>query len=167
MFDYRICTTDDIDQIVALEQAAIASLASPDLLRHNSRETLLGCLLCPHTTWGAFLGGELVAFAVLFVPETEQEDLSLSLTTVDSKRYEKKANYKLCIVSPRYRGNHLQQQLGERLEATARAQGITLLCSTVSPNNPASRRSLENLGYRKDCDLQKYGFPRQLFFKVL
>lgn len=167
MFDYRICTKDDIDQIVSIEQEAIASLSSPNLLRHNSRETFLECLLPPHTTWGAFLRGEMVAFAVLFVPQSGQEDLSLSLTTVDHKEYERKANYKLCIVRPQYRGNHLQQLLGEKLEASARAQGITLLCSTVSPNNPASRKSLENLGYKKDCDLQKYGFSRQLFYKIL
>lgn len=108
-----------------------------------------------------------MALAVLYIPHRgDAEDLSQSLTTIDADKCTS-ANYKICIVHPQYRGHALQQRLGQMLENEARKRGVDLLCSTVSPHNPASIHSLQHLGYHLDRTLQKYGVLRHLYYRQL
>ena len=76
----------------------------------------------------------------------------------------KSANFKICLVHPKWRGHHLQVKLGNLLNNEAHQRGIDLLCATASPHNIASIRSLQQLGYRADHTVQKYGFERTVFF---
>ena len=163
-FTYRQLRSADVADMAAIEAEALSSQERPDLLRPNGVAVLAHCEESPHLSLGAFVGEALAGFAVLYVPDSAAEDLSLSLTT---RPCGKTANFKLCIVRPPYRGHGLQCALGRRLEAEARRQGIEVLCSTVSPYNEASRRSLERLGYQRDRQLQKYGFERLLYCKRL
>lgn len=163
---------DDFDEVLSLEAAVLASLEHPDQLRRNTPEMWRSCLCEPHTALGVRVGERLVALAVLYLPEAGgAEDLSCSLQGLDqlmaSSSTLRSANYKICIVHPDFRGHALQQRLGERLEEAALRQGVRLLCSTVSPRNPASIRSLERLGYHYNRTLSKYGFERALYFKML
>ena len=163
-FTYRQLQSADVATMAAIEAEALAVLERPDLLRRNGAEVLARCVESPHWSLGAFAGGRLAGFAILYVPDCAAEDLSLSLAVRPGG---KAANFKLCIVRPPFRGHGLQCTLGIRLEQQARSQGIGVLCSTVSPFNEPSRRSLERLGYRCDCRLQKYGFERMLYCKQL
>ena len=160
---------DDLGEVLELEAAVIASLERPDQLRRNTPEMWRSCLRAPHTALGARVGERLVALAVLYLPEAgSAEDLSCSLQELDGlPAAPKSANYKICIVHPHFRGHALQQLLGQRLEEVALRQGVQLLCSTVSPHNPASIRSLQRLGYRYNRTLAKYGFERELYYKLL
>lgn len=164
-FEFRYCCPLDLDAIVELESIVVSRLERPDLLRNNGREGLESCLIEPHITLGAYLGSRLVAVAILFVPTDSAEDLSVAIQhqelTLPS------ANFKLCMVHPQFRGNGLQCRMGRMLEEEARKKGIRMLCSTVSPFNPSSYKSLEKLGYHADCKLEKYGFERLLFVKKL
>ena len=169
MNTFTFCTlgSQHLDAVLELESAVLAVQERPELLRRNSREMWQACLLPPHHALGVRGGERLVALAVLYVPEPAgEEDLSACLQGMDCAGL-RSANYKICLVHPDYRGHHLQQQLGERLETLARQQGIGLLCSTVSPLNIASLRSMEHLGYHTNCSLTKYGFPRLLLVKKI
>lgn len=167
MFETITLGPSHLDEVLALEGEVLSSLERPDLLRRNSREMWQSCLLPPHVALGARKGERLAALAVLYRPEPgNDEDLSVWLEGVDCGG-RLSANYKICLVHPDDRGHGLQQQLGCRLEELARAQGIGLLCSTVSPHNPASFRSLEHLGYIRNSTLTKYGFERVLYYKLL
>lgn len=164
-------SSEDLGEVLELEAAVIASLERPDQLRRNTPEMWQACLSAPHTAVGARVGERLVALAVLYLPEAgSAEDLSCSLQGLDgilSPGVHKAANYKICIVHPHFRGHALQQLLGRHLEEAALRQGVQMLCSTVSPHNPASIRSLQRLGYRYNRTLAKYGFTRALYYKLL
>jgi|GEM_PF-593932 len=170
MFDFLPLGPSHLEALLALEGEVISGLERPDLLRRNSPEMWQSCLLPPHVAFGAEAGGLLVAVAVLYVPQPgDGEGLSHLLQGVGREGHEglRSANYKICLVRRGCRGHGLQQRLGRLLEAAAAERGIGLLCSTVSPHNPASLRSLERLGYRPNRALVKYGFERILMYKYL
>ena len=163
----RPCGIEQLDAVLAIEQEAIAVLARPDLLRRNTQDMWRCCLQPPHICLGSWVGEELVGFAVLYVPQPgDGEDLSCLLTKVNGTAY-KSANFKICIVRPRWRGRGLQVLLGARLHKEAVARGINLLCSTASPYNEPSVCSLRKLGYQPDHLLTKYGFERMLFYHLI
>lgn len=167
-FEVKPCLLKDLDTILAMEDEAIASMERKDMLRHNGREMLSSCLQPPHLTLGAFSENEtLAAIAVLYVPKTRTgDDLSQYLT---KNKPQHAANFKLCIVRPQYRGNHLMRHLGEAIIREAKARGFDGLCSTVSPYNPASYRSLEALGFSLDSTFEHYtgNLLRRLYYLPL
>ena len=167
IFDIHPCGLEDLAAVRGLEEEVLAALERPDLLRRNTEEMWQACLQPPHCCIGAWVEEILVAIAVLYVPHTDdQEDLSRLLThkTVEGCR---SANFKICIVRPQWRGHGLQVTLGRQLEEEALRMGFGLLCATASPHNAASVKSLERLGYQRDCTLMKYGFERILFYKEM
>lgn len=165
-FEMKKCIPSDLDSILEIQDETFASLEDKDLLRKNTDEMLLECLKHPHVTLGAWHGGRLAAFSVLYFPGNSPENLAASLTSVDGKNLFS-ANYKLCIVRPDYRGNSLQYILAKKLEDYAVQRGAKIICSTVSPKNPYSMRNVEKLGYIYDHTLTKYGLERNLYYKYL
>lgn len=156
---------EDLGQMLEIQEEAFAEMKDVSLLRRNTPEMLAECLQVPHWTLGAWEGGRLAAFSVLYVSHEASEDLSLSLQDVEWRGGA--ANNKLCIVRPEYRGRGLQLRLGGMIEDEARKRGFALLCATASPLNTYSCRNLEAQGYRKNCCLEKYGFSRNLYYKTL
>lgn len=153
-----------LSAVLALEAEVIAALERPEWLRHNTVEMWQACLSAPHTALGVWEAERLVALAVLYVvPADDVESLAACLSQ-PQLRLLPSANYKICMVSPHHRDHGLQYQLGQHLHDVARRQGIRLLCSTVSPTNEASIRSLLRLGYRYDYTLTKYGHTRNLYY---
>lgn len=165
MFDIIPCDICHLEDVLAVEREALASLERPDLLRRNTERMWRTCLQEPHLCLGAWVGEEMAAFAVLYIPQPgDGEALAPLLTQVDATGH-KTAHFKVCIVRPRWRGHGLQVTLGERLQTVAHERGYDLLCATVSPHNLASVKNLSRLGYRPDHTLTKYGFERVLFFR--
>lgn len=167
MFEYCTLGPSHLDQVLALESEVLSSLERPDLLRRNTPEMWRACLRPPHAALGARVGEELAALAVLYLPEAGSPEELAPLLRHAPPIQGPSANYKICIVSPRFRGHGLQYRLGLMLEAEARRCGIALLCSTASPHNAPSIRSLLRLGYCFDRVLDKYGFERNLYCKAL
>ena len=164
MIDIRPCGMEHLEEVLSVESSVLSALERPDQLRRNTPEMWATCIQPPHCCLGAWVGDRLVAVAVLYVPpEGDSEALAPLLQGVDTKGM-RTANYKICMVHPLWRGHGLQVALGERLHDEARRQGIGLLCSTVSPHNTASIRSLQRLGYQSNRTLTKYGYERLLFF---
>ena len=164
MFTITACGLQHLDALLAVEKEALDTLERPDLLRRNTEQMWRACLQEPHLCLGAWVGEELAAFAVLYVPQPDDgEALAPLLTQVDAASY-RAAHFKVCIVRPQWRGHGLQVTLGRQLHREARNRGYNLLCATASPHNTASIKSLQRLGYRADHTLTKYGFERTLFF---
>jgi hypothetical protein len=65
-FTLAPCDASHLDAICALQEEAFLHIKSENLLRRNSREMLAACLDDPHFTLGAFHGGRLIAFAMLY-----------------------------------------------------------------------------------------------------
>ena len=107
-FEFHPLELSQLDAVLALEQEALDNLERPDLLRRNTLDMWHKCLQPPHLCLGAWVRGELVGFAVLYVPaKGDAEDLSALLVQVDATPYIS-ANFKICIVHPQWRGRHLQ-----------------------------------------------------------
>ena len=113
VFEFRRCGIEHLDTVLDVESETLQSLERPDALRRNSLEMWRRVLQPPHYCLGAWVGEELAGFAVLYIPSGEDPDnLAAVLKNVDVRDYVP-ANYKICIVRPRWRGHHLQFQLGQ------------------------------------------------------
>lgn len=165
-FVVRPCTQRDLEDILRIQYEALSDLPSPDILRENTPGMLEECLNYPHFTIGAWYEEKLVAFSVLYYPHDDNENLSILLKDVDVSGLES-ANNKLCIVSKEFRGNSLQYHLGLIIEQHAISKGTNLLCATVSPHNPYSINNIVRLGYIYNRTLIKYGFERNLYYKLI
>lgn len=165
-FIIRQCTPGHLKEVLCLQNETLPDLPSADILRENTPEMLEECLNPPHHTVGAWYKGELAAFSVLYYPNNEKENLSLSLKGIDVSGLIT-ANNKLCIVRKKFRGNSLQYNLGLVLERHAASNGTNLLCATVSPKNPYSINNILRLGFVYNNTLLKYGFERNLYYKFI
>ena len=164
---YGILSPKNLKNLLQLQSIAFEHLSNKSLLRCNSEAMFLECLQPPHTSIGAFCNQQLIAIAILYNPiHHPEEALAPYLETINGNNFIA-ANYKLCIVHPDFRGFHLQQVLGTKLETYALQQGIGLLCSTASPLNLPSIHNLLAIGYQYDHTLTKYSHIRNLYFKSL
>lgn len=165
-FIIKQCTEKDLEEVLNIQDEAFRYLGASELLRKNTPEMLLESLRPPHITLGAWYGEKLVAFSVLYFPADEKEDLAIYLEGVELAGM-KAANYKLCIVRKDFRGNSLQYELGSRLMQYAAQSGINVLCATASPHNAHSIHNIELMGFKYNKTLEKYGYMRNLYYKVL
>lgn len=164
-FNFRRCTIDDLDSVCELQEKAFGVITNPEILRRNSREALASCLMEPHYTLGAFYGGELAAFMVLFIGGDTEENLGLDLG-LSGEELLLTANMKLVIVSPDFRGNGLQCILTKKLEAIAKGEGFHTLCATISPKNIYSIKNFEACGFNYHSRKTKYGgLERNIYCK--
>ncbi len=152
---FEKCTAEHLDDICALQESAFEHIDNPDLLRRNSREMLLSCLV-EHCTLGAFYNGQLIAFAVLYDGGDTDENIGFDIG-LSGDAVKDVINMKLIIVSPEYRGNGLQGKLMARLEAVAVEKGKKLICATVSPLNSFSCNNFIKSGYAFHSTKEKYG----------
>lgn len=150
------CDATHLDAICNLQEEAFFHLTNPDLLRRNARETLAACLQDPHFTLGAFYGGRLVAFAMLYDGGNTDENIGRDIGIAEDE-LSTVMNMKLVIVSPDFWGNGLQVRLMLALESVAAARGKHLLCGTADPANVYSCRNFLKAGYAFHSRKQKYG----------
>ena len=164
---FRVCDESDLDAIVRLEQLAFESLPDPSWLRKNGRDAFAACLQPPHVTLGAIYQGHLIAFAILYHGGFSAENLGQDLDAPKGL-LPTIVNLKVVIVSPDYHGNTLQKRLSIRLEEMAVKEGMSLICTTVSPHNIYSLRNLEQMGYVHGKKLIKYdNRERLLLYKAI
>ena len=165
-FAIRQCEPSNLKEILKIQNEALADLPCVDILRENTMQMLKECLNQPHLTVGVWYEDILAAFSILYYPHDEKENLSIHLQSVDVNGL-KTANNKLCIVRKDFRGNSLQYHLGLIVEHLAIDTGINLLCATVSPKNQYSIDNILRLGYMYNRTLNKYGFERNLYYKII
>ena len=165
-FDFRKLDISYTGEIMKVQDETFKGLPDSNLLRRNSREMIESCLKEPNITIGAFCNDELAGFGVLYFPNEKSEELAYLIESMDTANL-KSANFKLCIVREKYRGNSLQYELGMIIENEALKHGCQIICATVSPKNIYSRNNMLRLGYKYDRTLEKYGLERDLFFKML
>ncbi len=166
-FVFKECGPKCIDNILHIQDVAFENIDNESILRKNSEEMLLECLSEPHYTLGAYMGDELAAFVILYVPGDSDENLGRD-AGVPEEELHTVANVKLVIVLPKYRGNGLQRMLTERLEEVAKERGFKTLCCTVSPENIPSIRNFEACGYKFYQTKEKYdGLLRNIYYKKI
>lgn len=168
-FTIKKCSVDCLDEILKMQEEAMLTLPSADILRKNTPDMLKSCLNEPHITIGAFYEDALAAISILYIPGNSEENLAQYLVGIDIKKL-KTANNKLCIVREKFRGNRLQYHLGVLIEQYALEKGVKLICSTVSPKNIYSINNITKLGYsyNRTLSVKKYGgYDRNLYYKFI
>ena len=76
------------------------------------------------------------------------------------------AHMETAVVLPQYRGQHLQRRLLQYAEAVLDKKQYWHLLSTISPDNPASYKSIEACGYQVMTTKEKYGgLMRRIYYK--
>lgn len=163
-FVFFTCGDEDIDDILNLQSSIFSSIDNQELLRKNTKKMFIECVKKPNITIGVKHKNKLIGLGILYIPINIEEDLSNLLIDVDTTN-KKCANYKLCMVEKKYRGNNLQYILGKKLELEAKQQGVNILCSTVHPENIYSKNNLIKLGYSYNTTIKKYDNIRDLFYK--
>lgn len=164
-FEFKKCSLQDLDEICQIQEEAFDAMDDDSLLRRNSRESLQICLNEPHYTLGAFHGGTLAGFAVLFDPKMTDENIALDAGFSEDVA-KCTVNFKLVIVRPFYRGNSLQTEFIERLECLAKEKGFKNMFATVSPNNEHSKNNFLKSGYVFHSQKVKYnGLIRNIYYK--
>ena len=99
--------------------------------------------------------GDLASFLLVDFPGNSPSNMACDLG-LPSSQYKAVAHMDSCMVVPAHRGHHLQARLCEAAEGYM-PTNIHLLLSTVSPQNPASYRSMEMAGYERVMVKEKYG----------
>ena len=164
MIEFRQCLPSDLEAVLELNQRVYDSLADKSLLRLNSIEMIASCLAEPNVTMGAWYGDKLVAIGILYVPQTDDEDLSHYVENAVFPA----ANQKLYLVDAAYRGQGLQRIIIRLIEDIARKKGFVMLCTTIAPHNTFSINNFIAEGYTYSTTVVKYGgLKRNIYYKVL
>ena len=110
--------------------------------------------------------GKIVGSLILRIPDEEDnlgKDIGFSEEECQSVIHVESA-----VVAPLYRGNALQRRMLQIAEAMIDRVKYSYLMATVSPDNPASYKTLESLGYELIVTKEKYdGLMRRIYRKEL
>jgi RimJ/RimL family protein N-acetyltransferase len=152
VLETRILNKEDGDALDNLTNVVVASLEHDDWWKPINKKMRSMCLDGESAIMiGAFNERkELVAVCGLFFFEM------LSDTNVSTLSSEL-AEIGRCMVMPEYRGDNLMLKINRELVQEARKLGKTRLVATSHPDNKASCRSLEQLGFVKKCLVKKWG----------
>lgn len=100
--------------------------------------------------------GEMAGHFMVRYPKDAEDNLGRDLG-LPKEELCKVAHMESAVVLPKYRGNHLQVLMLQYAESIMDKEQYTYLMATVSPDNPASYRSLESNGYQVMMTKEKYG----------
>jgi ribosomal protein S18 acetylase RimI-like enzyme len=153
-----------LSDLLSLQENAFLNIETNDLLRRNSKEVLLDCLI-NHYTLGVSYLNQIIAFGILYFGKLTKENIGYDL---DLKEEEviNVANIKLIIVNSDYYGNGLQKKLILNLEKEAKRSGYTKLACTISPKNIYSLKNFLDCGYSFKKQKIKYdGIVRNIYYK--
>ncbi|MDN4606896.1 hypothetical protein [Sporosarcina highlanderae] len=152
----RILHTNDLQQIMKLQEKVIATLADASFLQPLSEEEFLTILHGNGSIIGAFHDITLIGFRAMLEPKINEEhlgyDAGLSESELPYVLYSEVSN-----VDPDYRGNSLQQILGKLLMKTINTHRHRYVFATVAPFNIASLKDKFVLGMHIVSLKEKYG----------
>ncbi len=111
--------------------------------------------------------GELAGVFLTAFPGTSKENLGMDIG-IREDLLNKVAHMDSVVVSPAYRGHHLQQRLMSYAENDLRHAGYQYLCCTIHPDNQYSMNSALSLGYKVYKTCPKYGgYMRAILMKEI
>lgn len=160
------CTENDIPSFLSLQDEVIKSLTEPTFFQSLSKEEYTHILKGHGKIIGAFFEGELVAFRALLIPEIDDPehlgiDANLSHESLKEVIYSE-----ISSVKPSFRGNRLQQLLGEVILNQIDQKKFRYVCATVAPFNIASLLDKFSHGLEIVALKEKYGgVLRYIFLK--
>ncbi len=163
---YRLATTDDAQEISALMEEVYNRLENKSTYVCDSIEYIRDCLS------GKGFGvvatdsqGKIIGSFIMRYPGYSEDNLGRDIGLSEDK-LPSVVHMESAVVLPEYRGNGIQQKMLLYAEELIDTDKYRYFMSTVSPDNPASFRSLEKMGYRHILTKEKYGgLTRRIYLK--
>lgn len=108
---------------------------------------------------------KLVGSFMIRFPGLQEDNLGYDIG-LGAEELGKVAHLESAVVGEEYRGHFLQGRMLKEAEQVIKARGFRHLLATVSPDNPASYRTLEQSGYRLWGTKVKYqDLVRRIYYK--
>lgn len=168
MITIRTCTTEDLPEILALQNEVIETLTTTSFLQPLSEEEFLHILSDHGIMLGAFHEGQLIAFRALLIPDVNEVDHLAEDAQIPPAQWKKVIYSEISNVSPRFRGNGLQKILGEYIFREIDQTKFQYVCATVAPFNIASLLDKFAHGMKIVALKEKYeGLTRYILLKDL
>jgi hypothetical protein len=174
LYEIRLAVPTDIDKIMALQEQVYEALSNKAVLATDSKETLaeaingMGAILC------VFINeSQLIAYRYIRFPGSAPDNLGLEIG-LDESVLNQVVHLETTVVSPEYRGNHLQSITFSVVEAYLESWGYRHILCTVSPENPHSLKNIMEAGleikalkrmYKSDSN--PFGLWRFILYKDL
>ena len=153
----RLCTPEDLDDIMDLQERICASMPRPDLFVATCREENASYLAEPNVIFGTYDHDRLIAYASLAFPEKASDNLGWDLGW-DEDTVRRCAKLDTIVVDPAYRGYGLQRTLISHCLSYAKAPDPDcFVLTTVSPANTYSLRNVQSEGFQILKRMTKYG----------
>ena len=156
-FSIRLCTLQELDAIMDLQDRICAAITQPDLFASTCREENASYLTPPNVIYGVFEQERLIAYASLAFPKDASDNLGWDLGwNADTVR--RCAKLDTIVVDPDYRGHGLQRTLISHCLSYAKAPDPDcFVLTTVSPANTYSLRNVQSEGFQILKRMTKYG----------
>lgn len=111
--------------------------------------------------------GQIAGSLIVSYPEMDDDNLGRDIG-LSLEEQQKVVHMESAVVLPQYRGNHLQRRLLLYAEEVLDKQSYRYLMCTISPQNPASYKSIEACGYQLRLTKEKYGgLMRRIYCKTV
>lgn len=109
--------------------------------------------------------GELAGVLIVYFPGENVDNLGREIG-LSGEALTQVAHMDTAVVAKAHRGHGLERRMVEYAEDCLKGTKYRYLMATVSPDNPASLRSLEKNGYRVMMTKEKYGgYQRDILLK--
>ncbi len=163
---YRQATSDDAEEIHSLMLQVYNNLGDKSIYVCDDLDYVRSCL-----SGGGFgvvacnKEKKIVGSFIMRYPGDSADNLGRDIGLPEEELC-KVVHMESAVVLPEYRGNGIQQKMLCYAEELIDKGRYRYFMSTVSPDNPASFRSLEKNGYRHILTKEKYGgLMRRIYMK--
>ncbi len=153
----RIVREDEAETVCQVIQEVYDQLENKELFATSDLDYIKahlgaeGFMVAAYDSQGKMVGNFMVRY-----PMDAEDNLGRDLG-IPKEELHKVAHMESAVVLPEYRGNHLQAWMLQYAEHMIDQEKYIYFMATVSPDNPASYRSLEANGYQMMMTKEKYG----------
>lgn len=156
-FFIRLCSMDDLDAIMQLQERICAAITEPNLFVSTCREENATYLTAPNIILGVYAQTRLIAYASLAFPGSQKDNLGWDLDWEEAN-VGRCAKLDTIVVDPDYRGHGLQRTLIRHCLTHAKDWNeMAIVLTTVSPANQYSLRNVQSEGFQILKRMNKYG----------
>ena len=167
---YRSATPRDAEEISRLMNRVYHGLSDKsifvcdgiDFIRDciSGEDAGMGVVACAHD-------GSIVGSFILYFPHSNDDNLGKDIGLCEAE-LDRVVHIESAVVAEAYRGRGIQYEMLKYAEERLDRSRYGYCLATVSPDNPASFRSLEKNGYRHVITKEKYnGLLRRIYLKEI
>ena len=163
---YRPAVPDDAEEISSLMDEVYNRLEDKSIYVCDSIDHVRSCL--SEKGFGVVATnsqGKIIGSFIMLYPGKSEDNLGRDIGLPEEKLCSV-VHMESAVVLPEYRGNGIQKKMLFYAEELIDKSNYRYFMSTVSPDNPASFRSLEKSGYKHILTKEKYGgLTRRIYLK--